>query len=50
MKRSTERILTTHTGSHPRPEEVRALLYVQERGEPFDQALFEEKEMPHGPV
>jgi len=43
MKRSTERILTTHTGSLPRPAEVQELLYVQERGEPFDQAIFEEK-------
>jgi hypothetical protein len=25
-------------------------LCAQERGEPFDQALFGEKEMPHGPV
>jgi 5-methyltetrahydropteroyltriglutamate--homocysteine methyltransferase len=43
MKRSTERILTTHTGSLPRPTEVQELLYAQERGEPFDQAIFEEK-------
>jgi hypothetical protein len=50
MKRSTERIFTTHTGSLSRPAEVHALLYAQERGEPFDQALFGEKEMPHGPV
>ncbi len=43
MKHSTEKILTTHTGSLPRPTEVQELLYVQERGEPFDQAIFEEK-------
>ncbi len=43
MKRSTERILTTHTGSLPRPAEVQELLYAQERDEPFDQAIFEEK-------
>ena len=43
MKHSTERILTTHTGSLPRPTEVQELLYTQEGGEPFDQALFEEK-------
>src|SRR6266849_6393189 len=43
MKHSTERILTTHTGSLPRPEELQELLYAQERGEPFDQAIFEEK-------
>jgi 5-methyltetrahydropteroyltriglutamate--homocysteine methyltransferase len=43
MKRSTERILTTHTGRLPRPAELQELLYAQERGEPFDQAIFEEK-------
>jgi 5-methyltetrahydropteroyltriglutamate--homocysteine methyltransferase len=43
MKYSTERILTTHTGSLPRPAELQELLYAQERGEPFDQAIFEEK-------
>jgi len=41
MKRNTERILATHTGSLPRPEEVHELLYAQKRGEPFDQTLFE---------
>lgn len=43
MKRSTERILTTHTGSLPRPTEVQELLYAQEGDEPFDQAIFEEQ-------
>jgi 5-methyltetrahydropteroyltriglutamate--homocysteine methyltransferase len=43
MKYSTERILTTHTGSLPRPAELQELLYAQERGEPFDEAIFEEK-------
>ena len=43
MKYSTERIPTTHTGSLPRPAELQELLYAQERGEPFDQAIFEEK-------
>ena len=43
MKQSTERILTTHTGSLPRPAELQELLYAQEGGEPFDQAIFEEK-------
>ena len=32
MKRSTERILTTHTGSLPRPQEVVDLLLAQEEG------------------
>jgi 5-methyltetrahydropteroyltriglutamate--homocysteine methyltransferase len=43
MKHSTERILTTHTGSLPRPTEVQELLYAQEGDEPFDQAFFEER-------
>jgi 5-methyltetrahydropteroyltriglutamate--homocysteine methyltransferase len=43
MKQSTERILTTHTGSLPRPAEVQELLYAQEGDEPFDQAFFEER-------
>jgi 5-methyltetrahydropteroyltriglutamate--homocysteine methyltransferase len=43
MKQSTERILTTHTGSLPRRAELQELLHAQERGEPFDQAIFEEK-------
>src|SRR5262249_29401357 len=33
----------THTGSLPRSAELQELLYAQERGEPFDQAIFEEK-------
>jgi len=33
MKRSSERILTTHTGSLPRPEDLAALLQAKESGE-----------------
>jgi 5-methyltetrahydropteroyltriglutamate--homocysteine methyltransferase len=33
MKRSTERILTTHTGSLPRPEAVKLALTLADRGE-----------------
>jgi len=36
MKLSTERILTTHTGSLPRPEELVKLTYAQEEGKPVD--------------
>src|SRR5579871_5606035 len=32
MKRSTERILTTHTGSLPRPEDLRDLMFAKEDG------------------
>ena len=36
MKTSTDRILTTHVGSLPRPQEVVDLLFAQDRGEPID--------------
>ena len=36
MKRSTDAILTTHTGSLPRPDDLVELLYVQESGEDAD--------------
>src|ERR1700679_3955972 len=42
MKLSTERILTTHVGSLPRPQEVVDLLFAQDRGEAYDQAKFNE--------
>jgi len=41
MKTSTERILTTHVGSLPRPQDVVDLLFAQDRGEPVDQVLFD---------
>jgi 5-methyltetrahydropteroyltriglutamate--homocysteine methyltransferase len=40
MKRSEHRILTTHTGSLPRPAALRDLLVRQDRGEAIDPALF----------
>ena len=43
MQRSTERILTTHTGSLPRPDDLVDLLYAAERGEVRDQAAFGER-------
>ncbi len=42
MKTSTDRILTTHVGSLPRPQDVVDLLFAQDRGEAFDQAKFDE--------
>ncbi|MCY4640202.1 MAG: cobalamin-independent methionine synthase II family protein [Chloroflexi bacterium] len=36
MKRSTERILTTHTGSLPRPKALLPLIFARERGEESD--------------
>jgi 5-methyltetrahydropteroyltriglutamate--homocysteine methyltransferase len=42
MKRSTDRILTTHVGSLPRPQEVVDFLFAQDRGETYDAAQFDE--------
>ncbi len=36
MKRSTDRILTTHVGSLPRPDDLRAMILQKQRGEPID--------------
>jgi 5-methyltetrahydropteroyltriglutamate--homocysteine methyltransferase len=41
MKQSSQRILTTHTGSLPRPYDLQQMLYTKERGEQVDQAAFE---------
>src|SRR5580704_8922876 len=41
MKTSQDRILTTHVGSLPRPQDVVDLLFAQDRGEPVDAAHFE---------
>ncbi|MET0681305.1 MAG: cobalamin-independent methionine synthase II family protein [Burkholderiales bacterium] len=38
MKRSTDRILTTHVGSLPRPADLVPTLRVRERGQPYDAA------------
>ena len=38
MKTSQDRILTTHTGSLPRPPGLRALLVEKDQGEPYDKA------------
>jgi 5-methyltetrahydropteroyltriglutamate--homocysteine methyltransferase len=40
MKRSTNRILTTHTGSLPRPDDLVTMLYMKDKGELQDQATF----------
>jgi len=41
MQTSKDRILTTHVGSLPRPQDVVDLLFAQDRGEPVDQAQFD---------
>ena len=38
MKRSIDRILTTHTGSLPRPDDLLTMLQHKESGEAFDPA------------
>ena len=42
MRLSTDRILTTHVGSLPRPQDVVDVLFKQDRGEDYDAARFEE--------
>ncbi len=42
MTRSTERILTTHVGSLPRPQDVVDCLFAEDRGEAHDSARCEE--------
>ena len=37
MKRSTDRILTTHVGSLPRPDDLRAMILQKQRGETIDE-------------
>src|SRR5260221_12673154 len=41
MKQSLQRILTTHTGSLSRPNDLQQMLYAKERGEQVDQVAFE---------
>ena len=38
MKRSTERFLTTHTGSLPRPDDLIRTMFAREEGVPVDAA------------
>ena len=40
MKRSTDRILTTHVGSLPRPDDLGAMIQKKARGEAIDEAAF----------
>jgi 5-methyltetrahydropteroyltriglutamate--homocysteine methyltransferase len=43
MKRSSDRILTSHAGSLPRPDDLRALLVAKHLGEPYDAAVFADR-------
>jgi len=42
MQLSTDRILTTHVGSLPRPQEVVDFLFAQDRGDSYDATAFDE--------
>src|SRR5579871_1708053 len=41
MKRSTDRILTTHVGSLPRPPQLAKLLVAKDQGESYDPATLD---------
>ena len=41
MKRSTDRIQTTHVGSIPRPDSLVYFMIAEDKGEAFDEAAFE---------
>jgi 5-methyltetrahydropteroyltriglutamate--homocysteine methyltransferase len=40
MQRSTDRILTTHVGSLPRPRDLLAMTFARDRGEPYDETAY----------
>lgn len=43
MQRSTERILTTHVGSLPRPRDLLQMTFARDRGEPYDERAYESR-------
>ena len=43
MKRSSERFLTTHTGSLPRPDDLVRMMFAKEEGVPVDAAALGER-------
>jgi 5-methyltetrahydropteroyltriglutamate--homocysteine methyltransferase len=43
VKRSTDRILTTHVGSLPRPADLRAMLTAKSSGQPYDAQAFAQR-------
>jgi 5-methyltetrahydropteroyltriglutamate--homocysteine methyltransferase len=43
MKRSTERILSTHVGSLPRPADLYAMMQAREQGKAFDQQSYDKR-------
>jgi 5-methyltetrahydropteroyltriglutamate--homocysteine methyltransferase len=43
MQRSTERLLTTHIGSLPRPDDLRQLLLARDQGQAYEEDAFEDR-------
>jgi 5-methyltetrahydropteroyltriglutamate--homocysteine methyltransferase len=43
MRRSTDRFLTTHTGSLPRPDDLVRTMYAREEGVPVERAALEQR-------
>jgi 5-methyltetrahydropteroyltriglutamate--homocysteine methyltransferase len=43
VKRSTERILVTHAGSLPRPDDLMPMLSAKNEGQPYDREAFSER-------
>jgi 5-methyltetrahydropteroyltriglutamate--homocysteine methyltransferase len=43
MKRSVDRILTTHVGSLPRPDDLADMLFAKESGELADRAGLDQR-------
>lgn len=43
MKRSTDRVLTTHAGSLPQPHDLAEMLAVKDTGQPYDQEAFAQR-------
>jgi len=43
MKRSTDRILTTHCGSMPRPSDLLDMMKLKITGEPYDHEAFADR-------
>ncbi|HWC29809.1 MAG TPA: cobalamin-independent methionine synthase II family protein [Dehalococcoidia bacterium] len=43
MKRSTDRIIVSHAGALPRPDDLRDLLVAKESGKPYDEAGYQRR-------
>ena len=50
LQRSTERILTTHVGSLPRPDDIVKLMYETQDGRPRDEHFHEQVRLAVGDV